>query len=361
MCNCYAVKNCNFMSNECKEYLAEKALLITGGTGSFGNTVINKLLSFNPKKITIFSRDEKKQEDMRNYYSSQILRFVIGDVRDKESVDQAVRGVDYVFHAAALKQVPTCEFFPLEAVKTNIVGVANVIHAAIKHKVKRLVVLSTDKAVYPINAMGMSKALMEKLMIASSRNILDANGEKTMLCGVRYGNVLYSRGSVLPYFISLIRKNEPLRLTHPDMTRFLLSLSDAVDLVLYALIHGKNGHMYIRKAPACTVKILARAVCEIFDHKKGYIEVGVRAGEKAHETLVSSEELLRAEDLGTYFAIPAESQGLDYNKYLLASKKRAHSEIPRSYTSENTERLSVAETKKLLLTLPEIQKELGNN
>lgn len=349
------------MDNEYRKHLAGKAILITGGTGSFGNTVVDKLLSFDPKKVVIFSRDEKKQEDMRNHYASQILRFVIGDVRDKESVDQVVKGVDYIFHAAAFKQVPACEFFPLEAVKTNIVGAANVIHAAVKHKVKRLVILSTDKAVYPINAMGMSKALMEKLMIASSRNILDNNDEETMLCGVRYGNVLYSRGSVLPYFVSLIHKSEPLRLTHPNMTRFLLPLRDAVDLVLYALINGKNGHMYVRKSPACTVETLAKAACEIFDHKKGYIEVGVRAGEKAHETLVSSEELLRAEDLEAYFAILPESQGLDYNKYLLAPKKQAHSEIPRSYTSENTERLNVVETKKLLLTLPEIQKELEYN
>jgi len=344
-----------------KHHLEGKVILITGGTGSFGNTVIEKLLSFQPKKIIIFSRDEKKQEDMRNHYASPILRFVIGDVRDKESVEQVVAGVDYIFHAAALKQVPACEFFPLEAVKTNILGASNVIHAGVKHKVKRIVILSTDKAVYPINAMGMSKALMEKLMIASSRNILGTNDESTVLCGVRYGNVLYSRGSVLPYFVSLIHKGEPLRLTHPDMTRFLLPLTDAVELVLYSLINGKNGYMYIRKAAACTVETLAKAVCEIFDYKKGYIEVGVRAGEKAHETLVSSEELLRAENLETYFAIPPESQGLDYNKYLLAPKKRAHSEIPKSFTSENTERLNVVQTKALLLTLPEIQEELQHH
>lgn len=341
-----------------KHHLEGKVILITGGTGSFGNTVIEKLLSLQPKKIIIFSRDEKKQEDMRNHYASPILRFVIGDVRDKESVEQVVIGVDYIFHAAALKQVPACEFFPLEAVKTNILGASNVIHAAVKYKVKRIVILSTDKAVYPINAMGMSKALMEKLMIASSRNILGTNDESTTFCGVRYGNVLYSRGSVLPYFVSLIHKGEPLRLTHPDMTRFLLPLTDAVELVLYSLINGKNGYIYVRKAPACTVEILAKAVCEIFDYKKGYIEVGVRAGEKAHETLVSSEELLRAENLETYFAIPPESQGLDYNKYLVAPKKPAHSEIPTSFTSENTERLNVAQTKALLLTLPEIQEEL---
>lgn len=329
--------------------LRNKTILITGGTGSFGTTVVTKLIPLKPKQIIIFSRDEKKQEDMRNLYNSPLLRFVIGDVRDKEAVEHVVKGVDYIFHAAALKQVPACEFFPIEAVKTNVLGASNVINAAIQHKVKRLVILSTDKAVYPINAMGMTKALMEKTMMAASRNT------NIILCGTRYGNVLYSRGSVLPYFVSLIKKGEPLRLTHPDMTRFLLPLPRAVDLVLYAFTNGKPGYMYVRKSPACTIETMAKALCEIFDHKPGYIEVGVRAGEKAHETLISSEELLRAEDQGDYFAIPPESQGLDYNKYLLAPKKRAHSELDGSYTSENTERLDVQQTKTLLLTLPETQ------
>lgn len=340
------------MNNQYRKQLAGKTILITGGTGSFGNTVVNKLVSLNPKRIIIFSRDEKKQEDMRNLYNSPLLRFVIGDVRDKEAVDRVVEGVDYIFHAAALKQVPACEFFPIEAVKTNVLGASNVINAAVKHKVKRLVILSTDKAVYPINAMGMSKALMEKTMIAASRDT------KTILCGTRYGNVLYSRGSVLPYFISLIKEGKPLRITHPDMTRFLLPLYDAVELVLYAFVNGKPGYMYVRKSPACTIQVLAKALCEIFNHAPGYIEVGVRAGEKAHETLISSEEILRAQDQGDYFAIPPESQGLDYNKYLLAPKHKDHSTILGSYTSENTTRLDVGETKELLLTLPEIQGEL---
>ncbi|MBI2405514.1 polysaccharide biosynthesis protein [Candidatus Microgenomates bacterium] len=331
-----------------KKYFKDKTILITGGTGSFGNALTDTVLFFNPKKIIIFSRDEKKQEDMRNHYQSSLLRFVIGDVRDKEAVEIAVKGVDYIFHAAALKQVPTCEFFPLEAVKTNVLGASNVINAAIKYKVKRLVILSTDKAVYPINAMGMSKALMEKVMIASSKNT------NTILCGVRYGNVLYSRGSVLPCFVSQIHKGEKLRITHPNMTRFLLMLGDAVDLVLYALIDGKKGYMYIRKSPACTLETLAKAMCKIFKYEKGYEEVGIRAGEKFHETLVSSEEIQRATDLKTYFAIPPESQGLDYNKYLPSEKKK-HDNISIPFTSENAERLNVDQTEKLLLTVPEIQ------
>jgi UDP-N-acetylglucosamine 4,6-dehydratase len=333
--------------------LKNKIILITGGTGSFGNAVTDRLLPLKPKRIIIFSRDEKKQDDMRNLYNSPLLKFVIGDVRDRESVERVMQGVDYVFHAAALKQVPACEFFPIEAVKTNVLGASNVINAAIKCKVKRLVILSTDKAVYPINAMGMSKALMEKTMIAASKE-----SKTTILCGTRYGNVMYSRGSVLPYFMALIKKGEPLRITHPQMTRFLLSLEDAVDLVLYALSEGGNGYMYIRKAPSCTIETLAKAMCELFDHRQGYIEVGVRAGEKTNETLVSAEELIRAKDQGEYYAVPPESQQLDYDKYLLAAKKEDHSETPVSYTSANTQILDVEETKQLLLKLPEIDKEL---
>ena len=331
-----------------KKQIEGKTILITGGTGSFGNALAEKLLPLKPEKIIIFSRDEKKQEDMRNLYQNNLLRFVIGDVRDKEAIDKIAGRVDYIFHAAALKQVPTCEFFPLEAVKTNILGTSNVIDVAIKHKVKRLVILSTDKAVYPINAMGMSKALMEKIMVASSRNI------ETTLCGVRYGNVLYSRGSVLPFFVSQMERNEKLRVTNPNMTRFLLTLDNAVDLVLYAFLNGKKGYMYVRKSPACTVETLAKAMCTIFKYQKGYEEVGIRAGEKFHEILVSSEEIKRAIDLKTYFAIPPESQGLDYNKYLPSEKKK-HDNIPISFTSENTTRLGVNETEKLLLTVPEIK------
>jgi len=296
-----------------KKHFKGKTILITGGTGSFGHAFTDKLLPFSPKKIVIFSRDEKKQDDMRNRYQNDLLRFVIGDVRDKETVERAIEGVDYVFHAAALKQVPTCEVYPLEAVKTNILGASNVIQAAIKYKVKRVVVLSTDKAVYPINAMGMTKALMEKIMTSYSDN------PDTVLCGVRYGNVLYSRGSVIPYFISLIKKGEPLRVTDPKMTRFLLTLSEAVELVLHAFVNGKRGYMYVEKSPACTIETLAQAICEIFDYKKGHVVVGIRAGEKIHETLIASEK--------------------------------------NPFTSENTKRLDVQETKELLLTLPEIKKE----
>lgn len=297
-----------------KKHFKNKVILVTGGTGSFGNALVDRLIPLKPKKIVIFSRDEKKQEDMRNKYQNDLLSFIIGNVRDKEAVDKAVNGIDYIFHAAALKQVPTCEKFPLEAVKTNLLGSANVITSAIENKVKRLVILSTDKAVYPINVMGMTKALMEKIMIAYSDN------PSTILCGVRYGNVLYSRGSVIPYFVSLIKKGEPLQVTNPRMTRFLLPLNDAVDLVLETLVNGKSGEMYVRKSPACTIDTLAKAMCEIFNHKWGYVIVGIRPGEKIHETLIPSED-----------------------------------ETP--FTSENTRRLNVAQTKKLLLTIPEIKEE----
>lgn len=348
------------MKTQFTEHIKDKVILITGGTGSFGNTVIGKLLAMHPKRVIIFSRDEKKQDDMRNHYDTPTLRFIIGDVRDKESIEKVVEGVDYIFHAAALKQVPACEFFPLEAVKTNIIGTSNVIHAATTHNVKKMVVLSTDKAVYPINAMGMSKALMEKTMIASSKNIIGSKQQDIVLCGVRYGNVIYSRGSVLPYFVDLLKKNKPLNITHSAMTRFLLPLPDAVDLVLYALVYGKNGYMYVRKSPACTVETLAKAVCKLFDYKQGYIEVGIRAGEKVHETLVSQEEILRVENLDDYFAIPPESQGLDYNKYLLRGDKPEH-DIPQGYTSENTKRLDVEETMEVLSKIPEIQEEIDNH
>ena len=347
------------MKANIEEKIKNKIILITGGTGSFGAIVVRELLTLGPKKIIIFSRDEKKQDDMRNIYNNSLLKFVIGDVRDKESVDKIVRGVDYIFHAAALKQVPVCEFFPMEAVKTNIFGMQNIINASLHHQVKRVTILSTDKAVYPINTMGMTKALMEKIMIAESKNYLAENGNmSTIFSGVRYGNVLYSRGSVLPYFISQIKQNRKLSVTHFGMTRFLLSLSDAVDLVFYALTRGENGHIYIRKSPACTIEVLAKAVCKIFKHKQGYEEVGVRAGEKMHETLVSREERFRAKDEGNYYNVPPESQGLDYNKYLLRGEK-LNAETSEPYTSENTERLNVNQTIQLLLTLPEIQKELS--
>ena len=290
--------------------LKNKVVMITGGTGSFGNALVDRVLPMKPKRIVIFSRDEKKQSDMRNKYKNKLLYFIIGDIRDRESVDNSMVEVDYVFHAAALKQVPACEFWPMEAVKTNILGGNNVIQSAIEHKVKKVIILSTDKAVYPINAYGMSKAILEKIMqISSTKN--------TIVCGVRYGNVMYSRGSVIPYFIDSIKKGEPLKITNVDMTRFLLKLDDAVDLVLEILAKGKRGQMYVRKSPACTIGTLAKAVCEIFNYKNGYKVVGVRIGEKMHETLIASED--------------------------------------EPFTSKNAKRLNVEEVKKLLLTLPEIK------
>lgn len=349
------------MKTKFKGKIKGKVVLITGGTGSFGNAVVERLLDFEPRRIIIFSRDEKKQEDMRNRYNSPLLKFIIGDVRDKESVDRAMRRmrIDYVFHAAALKQVPTCEFFPIEAIKTNIFGACNVLEAAIANKVKKAVILSTDKAAYPINAMGMSKALMEKVMIALARGIDEDNDKKTVLCGTRYGNVLYTRGSVVPYFVSLLKQNKKLTVTNPKMTRFLLPLKVSVDLVLYALVYGKNGHMYVRKAPSCTIETLAKAICKIFSYKKGYKEVGVRAGEKMHETLITREEFLRTVDFEKYYEISPESQGLDYDRYYFRGKKLDLDKI-ESYTSANTERLNVKQTIEVLLKIPEIQQELKN-
>src|SRR3990167_4656833 len=294
--------------------ITNKTIAITGGTGSFGNAVVKRLLPLKPKRVIIFSRDELKQEIMRNTYNNPILDFVIGDIRDIDSLDKAMMGVDYVFHAAALKQVPAGEINPMEYIKTNTLGGANVIESAIEHRVKRVVVLTTDKAVYPINAMGMSKALMEKIMVSRS-------GESdTIICGVRYGNVLYSRGSVVPYFVSLIKQNKPLRITDPTMTRFLITLPDAVELVLEALENGETGKIYVRRSPACTIQTLATAINELFN-KKDIEYIGTKPGEKIHETLIADE----------------------------------------NFTSENTKQLNVEETKRLLLTLPEIKAELGYN
>lgn len=342
-----------------KDKIRGKTILITGGTGSFGNTVVGKILALKPKKIIIFSRDEKKQYDMRNKYDNSLLRFIIGDVRDSETVSKVVEGVDYIFHAAALKQVPTCEFFPMEAFKTNILGAHNVINAAVYHKVKKVVVLSTDKAVYPINVVGMTKAMMEKIMIAESRDIVDSEKQDTILCGVRYGNVLCTRGSVIPHFINLIKQNKKLIITNLDMTRFLLSLDDAVGLVFYALANGKNGHLYVKKSPACTLETLAKAICKILDYKIGYTMVGIRAGEKMHETLVTKEEMVRTIDVGSYYKIPPESQGLDYNKYFLKGAVKSIGSL-KEFTSENTTRLNLAQTISLLMKLPEIKQEIKN-
>jgi UDP-N-acetylglucosamine 4,6-dehydratase/5-epimerase len=343
--------------NPINQKIKDKVILVTGGTGSFGNSVVSRLTKLNPKRIIIFSRDEKKQHDMRTLYNSPLLKFVIGDVRDKDSLDKTMEGVDYIFHAAALKQVPSCEFFPLEAIKTNVLGAHNVITCAIEHKVKTAVILSTDKAVYPINAMGMSKAMMEKVMIADAKKITEEENQYTTLCGTRYGNVLYTRGSVVPYFVDLIKRGEQLTVTNGQMTRFLLPLTYSVELVLYAMVNGKNGDIYVRKAPSTTMETLAQAVCQIFNFSKGYKEVGIRAGEKMHETLISQEEMIRAEDQGDYYRIPPESQGLDYQKYFSNGKKIQLEKID-SFTSANTKILNLEETIKMLLEIPEIQEEL---
>ncbi len=324
-----------------------KTLLITGGTGSFGNAVLKRFLDTDIAEIRIFSRDEKKQDDMRKRYVSPKLKFYIGDVRDYQSVLNATRGVDYIFHAAALKQVPSCEFHPMEAVKTNILGTENVLEAAIQNGVKRVVCLSTDKAVYPINAMGISKAMMEKVMVAKSRNL---EGTSTVICGTRYGNVMASRGSVIPLFIDQMRAGKPLTITDPDMTRFMMTLADAVDLVLYAFEHGNNGDMFVQKAPAATVETLAKALTSMLGKPDHPIQViGTRHGEKAFEALLSREEMACAEDRGEYFRVPPDLRDLNYAKFVEQGEER----ISRSedYNSHNTQRLDVAGMQQLLLKL----------
>ncbi|VVN98307.1 polysaccharide biosynthesis protein [Pseudomonas fluorescens] len=324
-----------------------KVLLITGGTGSFGNAVLKRFLDSNIAEIRVFSRDEKKQDDMRKRYSSSKLKFYIGDVRDYQSVLNATRGVDYIFHAAALKQVPSCEFYPLEAVKTNVLGTENVLEAAIQNQVKRVVCLSTDKAVYPINSMGISKAMMEKIMVAKSRNIDD---EKTVICGTRYGNVMASRGSVIPLFIEQIRAGNALTLTDPNMTRFMMTLTDAVDLVLYAFENGRNGDLFVQKAPAATVETLARTLALMLGVPEHPIQViGTRHGEKLYEVLLSREEMACAEDKGDYYRIPPDLRDLNYSKFV----EQGEEKISRTedYNSHNTERLNTDGMQNLLLKL----------
>lgn len=331
----------------------DKILLITGGTGSFGNTVLKRFLSTEVREIRIFSRDEKKQEEMRLALNNSKLKFYIGDVRDYASCHQAMKGVDYVFHAAALKQVPSCEFYPMEAVRTNVLGTENVMQAATANGVKRVVVLSTDKAVYPINAMGISKAMAEKLMVAKSRTQLPG---ETVLCATRYGNVMASRGSVIPLFVSQLREGKPLTVTDPGMTRFLMSLEDSVDLVLYAFEHGQQGDIFVQKAPASTVADLATAVGELFNSAKPVKIIGTRHGEKLYESLISREEMAHANDMGGYYRIPADNRDLNYEKYFTEGE-RAIAELD-DYTSHNTERLDVKQVKELLLKLDYIQEEL---
>jgi len=332
-----------------------KILLITGGTGSFGNVVLDRFLETDIKEIRIFSRDEKKQEDMRIKLNNEKVKFYIGSTRDYNSVNLAMQGVNYVFHAAALKQVPSCEFFPLEAVQTNILGSENVMNAAIHNEVEKVIVLSTDKAVYPINAMGLSKAMMEKLMIAKSR-VVESN---TVLCGTRYGNVMASRGSVIPLFISQILTGKKITITDPKMTRFLMSLNDAVDLVIYAYQHAKPGDIFVQKAPASTIIDLAIALKEIFKAENEIKIIGTRHGEKLYETLLTREEKAKAEDLGKYFRVSADNRNLNYNKYFVEGEESIS--ILDDYNSHNTIRLDVNRIKVLLLKLPIIQKELDNN
>jgi len=329
-------------------------IFITGGTGSFGNAVLNRFLNTDIKEIRIFSRDEKKQDDMRKYYNNTKIKFYIGDIRDYDSVASAMLGVDYVFHAAALKQVPSCEFFPIQAVKTNILGAENVIKAAIANNAKKLIVLSTDKAVYPINAMGMSKALMEKVMIAYSRQQLE-NG--TVLCGTRYGNVMASRGSVIPLFIEQIKSGNSITITDPEMTRYLMSLDEAVELVIYAYENGTQGDIFVQKSPACTIQDLAQALIELFETKTEIKIIGTRHGEKKHETLVNREEMARAIDLPGYYRIPADVRDLNYGIYFEKGEPKVN--ILKEYTSENTQRLTISEIKEKLLTVDYVRAELG--
>ncbi|KJZ35949.1 MULTISPECIES: polysaccharide biosynthesis protein [Pseudomonas] len=331
-----------------------KVLMITGGTGSFGNAVLNRFLKTDVKEIRIFSRDEKKQEDMRIALNNPKLKFYIGDVRDYDSIRDAMKGVDYVFHAAALKQVPSCEFYPMEAVRTNVLGADNVMKAAIANHVDRVIVLSTDKAVYPINAMGISKAMMEKLMVAKAR--MQSEGE-TVFCATRYGNVMASRGSVIPLFIEQLREGKSITITDPTMTRFLMSLEDSVDLVLHAFEHGRQGDIFVQKAPASTIEVLAQALKELFAKENDIRVIGTRHGEKLYESLVSREELAKAEDMGQYYRVPADNRDLNYAKFVVEGEL----EITQfeDYTSHNTTQLDVEGVKQLLLKLSYIQEQLN--
>ena len=332
----------------------DKILLITGGTGSLGNAVLRRFLETDIKEIRIFSRDEKKQDDMRKKYNNKKLKFFIGDVRDRNSIKDAMRGVDFIFHAAALKQVPSCEFYPMQAVQTNVIGTENVLNEAIDAGVKRVIVLSTDKAVYPINAMGVSKAMMEKVAVAKSRNL---KGGETVITCTRYGNVMASRGSVIPLFIEQIRKNEPITITDPDMTRFMMSLDQAVDLVLFAFKNGSNGDIFVQKAPAATIELLANTIKRLLKKSNHEISIiGTRHGEKLYETLLTKEEMVRAVDMGDYFRIPADTRDLNYNKFFKEGDKVITQ--ASEYHSHNTHRLTESELKEMLVSLTEIQEDL---
>ena len=330
-----------------------KTLLITGGTGSFGNAVMKRFLDTEIKEIRIFSRDEKKQDDMRNLYKNDKLKFYIGDVRDVTSVKNAMHGVDYIFHAAALKQVPSCEFFPLEAVKTNILGADNVLTAAIECGIKKVICLSTDKAAYPINAMGISKAMMEKVFVAKSRTV---SQDKTMICGTRYGNVMASRGSVIPLFIEQIKNGQPLTITNPNMTRFLMSLDEAVDLVIFAFENANSGDIMVQKAPASTIGDLAQAVKELFNAENEIKIIGTRHGEKVYETLLTQEEYIHAEDMEDFFRVSADKRDLNYDKYFTEGNQELFNS--KEYTSHNAEQLNIKQIKELLCKLDYVKQEL---
>ena len=331
-----------------------KVLLITGGTGSFGNAVLQKFIDTEVKEIRIFSRDEKKQDDMRHRLNNSKVKFYIGDVRDKRSVDDAMKNVDYIFHAAALKQVPSCEFFPIEAVNTNVIGAQNVLDSALEHNVNRVVTLSTDKAVYPINVMGLTKALMEKAMIAKARSL--GKETNTVICGTRYGNVMGSRGSVIPLFIEQIKSGKDLTVTDPNMTRFMMTLEDAVDLVIYAFQNGENGDLFIQKAPASTIGDLAKALIEMYRSNVKIRIIGTRHGEKLYETLVNREEMSKALDLGSYYRIPADNRDLNYESYFTKGEKKVA--LFEDYHSHNTQRLNISETKELLYKLPIVKRDI---
>lgn len=331
-----------------------KILLITGGTGSFGNAVLRNFLNTDIQEIRIFSRDELKQDDMRKKHNNDKLKFYIGDVRDVNSLEDAIKGVDYIFHAAALKQVPSCEFYPMQAVQTNVVGTENVLNVAIKYRVKNVIVLSTDKAVYPINAMGISKAMMEKVAVAKSRNVRD---DETVICCTRYGNVMASRGSVIPLFIDQIRKDKEITITDPNMTRFMMSLDDAVDLVMFAFKHGKNGDIFVQKAPAATVGLLANTLKNMLGRPEHKINIiGTRHGEKLYETLLTREEMVHAVDMKDYYRIPADTRDLNYNKFVEIGEEIVTE--AGEYHSHNTKQLNADELKEMLMKLTEIKDDL---
>lgn len=330
-----------------------KTLLITGGTGSFGNAVLERFLDTNIGEIRIFSRDEKKQDDMRRLYKNDKIKYYIGDVRDVSSVKNAMHGVDYLFHAAALKQVPSCEFFPLEAVRTNVLGTENVLTAAIEYGVKKCICLSTDKAAYPINAMGISKAMMEKIIVAKSRTV---SPEKTSICVTRYGNVMASRGSVIPLFVEQIKSGDPMTVTNPNMTRYLMSLEEAVELVIYAFEHAQTGDLIVQKSPASTIGDLAEAVRQLFEVQHEIKVIGTRHGEKVYETLLTKEEFFKAYDMGTYYRVPADNRDLNYDKYFIQGDEKLST--MDEYNSDNTYRLSIDEVKEKLLSLSYIREEL---